>query len=110
MEKRDFRQYSLEVCRLFRDNKYLFKLLYTNPYEQNSLYQYYVSYGIAYLEQYIDKSIYNEEMKIELHKCIHGNLAVTRDIITGNLKVDFDTGINYLLNEMPEFIRKIIQT
>ncbi len=109
LENRDFRQFALVVSSLFRDNKHLFKLLYTDPYEQNSVYQYYVNYGIAYLEKYIDKSIYNEEMKLELHKCIHGNLAAARDIITGNLQVDFDMGINYLLNEMPEFIRKIIQ-
>lgn len=109
LENRDFRQYSLNVCRLFLDNKHMFKLLYTDPYEQNSVYQYYVSYGISYLEKYVDKRIYNEKMKIELHKCVHGNLAVARDIITGNLNMDFDAGMNYLLDEMPDFVKKIIQ-
>lgn len=109
LETRDFKSYALKVCELFRDEKHMFRMLYTDPYEQNSVYQYYVNYGINYLEKYINKHKYTMEMKVELHKCLHGNLAVARDVIIGNLDVDFDTAMSYCIDGMPEFVRIILQ-
>lgn len=108
-ENRNYREKHLAGCQLIRDYKDVYASLFENPFSQNSFYEFFVDNTISTLEKHINKSTYTDEMKLELYRCLHGNVYVAWQIIIGNIDLDFDKSMEYLLEIMPDFIKPILQ-
>lgn len=108
-EDRDFRKLFVSGTKLMRKYQDVYESLFENPFSQNSFYEFFVGDSVNTIEKQINKAIYTDEMKLELYRCMHGNVYVSWQIMIGKMDVDFDKSMEYLIEMMPDFVKPILQ-
>lgn len=105
----DYRKMFMATCRKMREYKDVYVSLFENPFSQNSFYEFCVKSSVESIERFINKATYTDEMRLELYRCMHGNVYVAWQIIIGEIDMDYEKSMEYLIEIMPAFCKPILQ-
>ena len=91
------------------NNQAIFEHLFANPDDQNSLYSYCIKSNLERFKSFLNMKLISNEQLIQLHTYVVGSTYVGQQIVIGDFEMSLEEGVNYLINNIPDFIKTVLQ-
>ena len=106
---RDFRKYFFKSFLILKNNQAILEHLFANPDDQNSLYSYCIKSNLERFKSFLNMKLISNEQLIQLHTYVVGSTYVGWQIVIGDFEMSLEEGVNYLINNIPDFIKTVLQ-